>query len=251
VNRHWMQANQGAVPTMRDPQLQRKDGWVVYVVASLLMTACLWLGYTLQGYAAEPQQDITVQQGQLSVNLRAAEVWDVLTVIGQQAGITILGDPRPKARVSTQFTGMPLDEGLRRLLRLASLSSTMLYAHAPAGAMVLTSVYVFEEATGPAPHPQVAAAPPTEDRQEEVGRSFAEALAQLSTALPLAPQVGEHDGAERFRALLESAQHQTVPPRTGEENELARRFREALEQSLHPSDETSPSDLPQIIEYRE
>ena len=62
--------------------------------------------------------------------------------------------------------------------------------------------------------------------------------------------MGEHDGAERFRALLESAQRHAVSPRAGEENELARRFREALEQPLQPPDDTSPPDLPQM-EYQE
>ena len=233
---------------MRDQPRQRKDGWGVYVLASLLVTTCLLLGDTFQGYAAEPQQDIIVHQGRLSVNLRASDVWDVLMVIGEQSGITIRGNPRPKTRVSTQFTGIPLDEGLRRLLRLASLSSTMVYNHAATGA-VLTAVHVFEEATGAAPPLEIAVAPRTENRQEDGGQSFAEALAQLSSSVP-PPAVAEYDGAERFRALLESAQHHATPPKTGEDNELARRFREALEQSLQSPDDTNPRDLPHIG-YRE
>jgi hypothetical protein len=208
------------------------------------MTLIPWLGHDLQGYTAESPHDIMVHQGRLSVHLQEADVRDVLAAIGQQAGITILGDPGPGTRVSTQFTSMPLDEGLRHLLRLASLSSTMLYTHNPTGALVLTAVYVFEAGTGPAPDPQLTAEPSAEDRREEGGHSFAEAVAQLSRALPPPPQVGEHDGAERFRALLESAQHHVALPGAGEESELARRFREALEQPLQLPDDTRPPDLP-------
>jgi hypothetical protein len=135
-------------------------------------------------------------------------------------------------------------------LRLASLSSTMIYAHAPTGTVILTAVYVFEEATGPAPPPQLAAGPSAEDRREEASSSFADALAQLSTPLPPPSEVGQQDGVERFRALLESAKHYAASPGAGEENELARRFREALEQPLQPPDDTSPSDLPRM-EYQE
>jgi hypothetical protein len=156
--------------------------WTMRIVASLFTTLIPWLGHDVHGYAAESPYAITVHQGRLSVHLQEADVTDVLTVIGQQAGITILGDPRPETRVSTQFTGMPLDEGLPRLLRLGSLSSTMVYAHTPTGAMVLTAVYAFEEGTGPAQHPQVAVELTAEDDSESWGYSFAQALAQASSA---------------------------------------------------------------------
>jgi hypothetical protein len=216
------------------------------LVASLFMTLILWLGHAVPGDTAESQLDITVHEGRLSVHLQDADVGDVLAAIGRQAGMTILGNPRPGTRVSMQFSGMPLDEGLRRLLRLVSLSSTMLYAHAPTGVMVLTAVYVFEEGTGPAPPPQVAAEPKPEDGPEEEAHSFADALARLSTPLLPPPQVEEQDGVERFRALLESAQHYAASPGAAEENELTRRFREALEQPLQPPGDTSPPDLPQM-----
>ena len=101
---------------------------------------------------------------------------------------------------------------------------------------MLTAVYVFEESTGPAPHPQLAAEPPAEDDRAQGDISFAEALAQLSSAVPPLPEAGKNDGAARFRALLESAQHDASPLRAGEESALARRIREALEQPLQPPD---------------
>ena len=206
-----------------------RASWIISILACLFMTLIPWLGHGAQGHVAEAQQDITVYQGRLSVHLQEADVREVLTAIGQQAGITIHADLRAEIRVSTHFSGMVLDEGLRHLLRRASLSSTMVYTRGPAWAVMLTAVYVFEEATGPAPNPQLAAEPPSKDNREEGGTSFAEALAQLSSAVPPLAEVGKNDGAARFRALLESAQHNASPPGAGEESALARRFREALE----------------------
>ena len=55
---------------------------------------------------------------------------------------------------------------------------------------MLTAVYVFEESTGPAPHPQLAAEPPAEDDRAQGDISFAEALAQLQRSTPL-PEAGK------------------------------------------------------------
>jgi hypothetical protein len=213
-----------------------RASWIMSILAGLFITLIPWLGHGARGHVAEPQRDITVYQGRLSVHLQEADVRDVLTAIGQQAGITIFADLRPGIRVSTQFSGMGLDEGLRHLLRRASLSSTMIYTRGPAWVVMLTAVYVFEESTGPAPHPQLAAEPPAEDDRAEGNISFAEAMAQLSRAVPPLPEVGKNDGAAHFRALLESAQQDASPLRAGEESALARRIREALDQPLRPPD---------------
>jgi hypothetical protein len=227
-----------------------RAGWIMSLLASLFVTLIPWLGHGAQGHMLGSQRDIMVHQGRLSVHLWEADVRDVLTAIEQQAGITIHADLRPGIRVSTYFSGMLLDEGLRHLLRRASLSSTMVYTSGPASAVMLTAVYVFEEATGPAPTPQLATQPPAEDDREKGGISFAEALAQLSSVGPPLPEVGKNDGAASFRALLESAQHDASSPGAGAESALARRFREALEQLRQPPDETSPYDLPQM-EYQD
>ena len=109
-----------------------RAGWIMSILASLFMTLIPWLGHGAQGHVAESQQDITVYQGRLGPSAGSG-CEDVLTAIGQQAGITIFADLRPGIRVSTHFSGMVLDEGLRHLLRRASLSSTMVYTRGPHG----------------------------------------------------------------------------------------------------------------------
>jgi hypothetical protein len=116
--------------------------------------------------------------------------------------------------------------------------------------MVLTTVYVFEEGMEPPAHPQLAAEAPAEDRQEEAGRSFAEALAQFSSTVPPVPEVGKNDGAEHFRALLESAQHHAPPPEAGEESDLAHHLRKVLKQTLQSPDGIGPHDIP-AMEHRD
>jgi hypothetical protein len=122
------------------------------------------------------QMAVAVHEGQLSVDLREAPVQGVLAVIGQQAGLRVHGAAAAGRTVNAQFTDMPLDQGLRRLLRAASLSYTLLYARGPAATAILQEVRVFGEAPaqGPARHDraplergQHAAALPTPLPQEE------------------------------------------------------------------------------------
>lgn len=92
-----------------------------------------------------------VHEGQLSVDLREAPVRDVLRAIGQQAGLRVHVDAATNRTVSAQFMDMELEQGLRRLLRAASLSYTLLYAQGPAATVILQEVRVFGEARGEAP----------------------------------------------------------------------------------------------------
>jgi type II secretory pathway component GspD/PulD (secretin) len=93
---------------------------------------------------------VAVHEGRLSVDLREAPVREVLAVIGQQTGLHMHVDATANRTVSAQFTNMELDQGLRRLLRAASLSYTLRYAQGPAATVVLEEVRVFGEARGAA-----------------------------------------------------------------------------------------------------
>jgi type II secretory pathway component GspD/PulD (secretin) len=92
------------------------------------------------------QMHVTVKEGSLSVNLREASVREVLAMIGQQAGLRLRIDAAVTSMVSAQFTAMALDQGLRRLLRGASLSYALLYTRGPAATAILDEVRVFGEA---------------------------------------------------------------------------------------------------------
>ena len=104
---------------------------------------------------------LTVHQGRLSVDLWEAEVSKVLVRLGQATGVLITGSPTSGERVSAQFTDVELEVGLRRLLRLASLSHAIRYAQGPTGTMGVHEVRVFTAATeGPLSRPHETARDP-------------------------------------------------------------------------------------------
>jgi type II secretory pathway component GspD/PulD (secretin) len=122
----------------------------------------LWVGLMLllfltPGALATPptplgdRLHVAVHEGQLSVDLREVPVRDVLAAIGQQAGLRVHVGDSANRTVNAQFTDMELDQGLRRLLRSASLSYTLLYTRGQAATVILQEVRVFDEARGAAP----------------------------------------------------------------------------------------------------
>src|SRR5918996_1648953 len=81
----------------------------------------------------------------LGPGLHAADLGEVLAQIGQQAGIRISAGPSAGKKVSARFADVELEEGLRRLLRLASLSHLFLYSQGPAGTVAIAEVRVVGE----------------------------------------------------------------------------------------------------------
>jgi hypothetical protein len=165
------------------------QGWSCRLLMGVLMTLTVWTGgeplaRTRDAGSTPPrtlgaQVHVTVNRGSLSVDLREAPVREVLATIGQQAGFSVRIDATVNHTVSAQFTAMSLDEGLSRLLRVASLNYALLYTRSSAATAILHEVRVFsDERRGePADHDQEpvklahqAAArltpPPQEERAE-------------------------------------------------------------------------------------
>jgi type II secretory pathway component GspD/PulD (secretin) len=135
--------------TMKHPH-SSDPRWTCSLLVGLLIVLTVWT-------SAWPMKPLgagipmMVHEGQLSVNLRQAPVHDVLAAIGQQAGLRVHVDAATNRTISAQFTAMELEPGLRRLLRAASLSYTLLYAPGPAATVILQEVRVFGEARGAVP----------------------------------------------------------------------------------------------------
>jgi type II secretory pathway component GspD/PulD (secretin) len=149
-------------------QHRRIRYWLCSIVAGLLVLLTgmsAWSsGKGLYAEAARPQRvapgrAVVVHQGQLSVDVQAADLGEVLSQIGQQAGIRISAGPSTGKRVSAQFADVELEEGLRRLLRLASLSHLFLYGPGPAGTVAITEVRVLGEGTADPPSSTPVAKP--------------------------------------------------------------------------------------------
>ena len=67
--------------------------------------------------SAAKELSVAVHDGRLSVDVQEADLAEVLAHIGRQAGIRISAGPSAGKRVSASFTGVALEDGLRRLLR--------------------------------------------------------------------------------------------------------------------------------------
>jgi hypothetical protein len=123
--------------------------WRCCALIALLLALTAWTcAWPMQSPGAE--LPVVVHEGQLSVDLWEAPVRDVLAAIGLQAGLDVYADAAANATVYAQFTGVALDEGLRRLLRAASLSYSFLYVRDPAKMVTLQEVRVFGVTPGSA-----------------------------------------------------------------------------------------------------
>jgi hypothetical protein len=159
---------------------QQEGCWAFGVVTGLFVILLSWTGAWSQGQdlqaghtpprRAEKWLSVTVQQEQLSVDARGADMAELLAQIGQQASIRMLVPPSARRQISAQLAGLELDEGLRRLFRLASLSYAILYVRGPGGTVRITEVRVFGEKPGGAA--SLAQDPPSAgDRQEDAAAS--------------------------------------------------------------------------------
>jgi hypothetical protein len=82
------------------------------------------------------------------VDLRDADIAMVLSRIGEQAGFAVVTGPIAGRTVSIQFTDTELVQGLRRLLRLASLSYSLVYAARTESGVGIKELRVFSEGEG-------------------------------------------------------------------------------------------------------
>lgn len=121
----------------------RRSRCAVRLAAALLLTSIV--GARLAGADVAPSRptlEVTVEQGLVTVDVRQAPLADVLRRIGERAGfaLTIRGDlNRP---VTQGFSGVLLEDGLRRLTRGESVA--LVYAsRRPGGPPRLTELLVY------------------------------------------------------------------------------------------------------------
>jgi hypothetical protein len=213
-------------------------------VASLLVILLLvpvvppWAGAPPPGdlpvQRRAPHLQVTVHHGRLSVNLWEADLGEVLAQIQQQAGISIRVSPSPERTVSAQFTDVVLDQGLRRLLRLASRSYAMRFAPGPTGEIALQEVQVLAES--PAGDRSLAGAAETgEQPATEAGQRFIDAVLQRQAAAPAVAPEEEGEAASRFRDALERQAASAPGEPDAPETDAASRFLDAFERSSAPA----------------
>jgi hypothetical protein len=174
--------------------------------------------------------EVMVQAGRLSVDVQEADLAEVLAQIGRQASIRIAPGPSAGKRVSARFAGVELEEGLRRLLRLASLSHIFLYAQGRGGTVTISEVRVLAEGQETTPRPATSVEPRSQESDQAAGTPVGRGRRQ-------APEVAE--------PVLESP----PAPEPGEPSQLTRRVREVFQLGKEmgrraPTDqESSPGNI--------
>jgi hypothetical protein len=240
----------------------RRVGWPLGALTAVFLALTPWLeGALPQGTEQQAEATsqkspvqrghVAVQQGRLSVDLRNADVAAVFTEIERQAEIPLIIDPMDRQPISVQFSDIELEQGLRRILRLASLSYTILYTLKPDGNVDIKEVRVFAPEKK-APSQRLGAERNIEERVDEVGvgeasQRFVEAFAQAQAASPEAAEE-ESEAARRFREAFERTHEPAPEPSDEPESEASRRFREALKQGrprgVGAVPSTKPADTP-------
>jgi hypothetical protein len=218
---------------------QYKGYWIFGIVAGLLVLLIPCTGAWSQGKGLQAQDTrqrsaakglyVVVQEWRLSVDLQEADLGEVLTQVGRQAGIRISSGPSAGKRVSARFASVELEEGLRRLLRLASLSHIFLYANGPGGTVTISEVRVLGEGQDTTPRPATVVEPRVQENEQNAGTPVRKGRRQ-------APEV------------VEPVQESTPDPGQGEPSEVTRRVREVFKLSKEmkgkPADgqESSPHE---------
>jgi hypothetical protein len=233
------------VSRMRAARRRRYCGkwlWGIAVYSAALL-AC-WPVPILAGEAQGSRQDnaqtrarITVERGELSVDLRQADLQAVMAQIAEQAGITIIMDPKGRRTISTEFTNVELEAGIRRLLRGTSLSHTILYTREPAGTVAIKEVRVFGEGSGSEPlQPAVAKAEENTSGDDVISHA-APPLTQTPEDSPLAAGAEGSNAAASFLEAFELARRRAPqaasPTPEGKESEVIGAFRNLLQQQPH------------------
>jgi type II secretory pathway component GspD/PulD (secretin) len=225
-------------PLVTATYLHRRQGYRIcggvaslLVVLSLVLVERPWAGAPPPGEPSVPRlmprSQVAVHQGRLSVNLWETDIREVLVEIQYQSGIPISVSPGPEHKVSAQFTDVALDQGLRRLLQLASQSYAMRYALGPPGEVILQEVQVFSRAPVGNQSP-AGAAQGGDEHGSEAGQRFVDALLQRQVAAPAVAREDESD-AVRFREALERQAAPALERADAPASDAARRFREMLE----------------------
>lgn len=99
----------GAMIIMREKQKKRITLFVALIVGIL--------SFSLTLSTIAEQKEVKVEEGLLSVKLKEIELTSVLEEISLQTGIKIQIDESVKGKITMEFADIPLEEGLKKLLR--------------------------------------------------------------------------------------------------------------------------------------
>jgi hypothetical protein len=159
---------------------------------ALASTTPAFAGLNPEQIDAAPPASIAVEHGRLSVEVRDADLGEVLQEIAERAGFHLTATGR-LGRVTASFSGVPIEEGLRRVAPDCELMLVYQAPDAKRADQRLVDVRVF--AGSPSNDPVRAAAALAEIGRLVQTRANPSAIARLTELLGVAP-----DASVRSRA---------------------------------------------------
>jgi hypothetical protein len=196
--------------------------WLLSMLVGLLCCLVTCTGAWSEGKRLQPEgtrqkstakgRYVAVQDAWLSVDLQEADMGEVLEQIGRQAGIRISSGPSSGKQVSARFSGVELEEGIRRLMRSVSLSHIFIYANKPAGSVKISEIRVLGEGKEVTPYPSTLAEPGVQSDGQ-------------STDTPVGKPWGQTP------EVVLPVQELSPEPEQGEPSEVTRRVREVFQLS--------------------
>jgi hypothetical protein len=144
------------------------------------------------------------------VDLQEADMETVLAQIGQQTSIRMSSGPSAGKKVSARFSGVELEEGIRRLLRSASLNHVFMYSGKPGGSVTISEVRILGEGK-----PSVSS--PASVMESGMPPSEPASRAPAGKGRRQAPEIAQ------------PIQEATPEPEQGEPTEITRRVREVFQ----------------------
>jgi hypothetical protein len=229
---------------------RRPGTWGIGLVAGLLGLLMLGTGAWAQSpeppapdtrpRPAAPGLAVVVHQGRLSVDVQAADLGAVLAQIGQQAGLRIAAGPSPGKQVTARFTGVALEDGLRRLMRLASLSHSFLYARGPTGTVGLAEVRVWGEGQDERLRLAASTEPGVQVNTPHPGPPDRKARRQVRPGAARAGGSAESEAPQPIPDVVEAAPEPTRDPGYAAPSEATRRvldvFTRSKQMGARPAD---------------
>ena len=187
-------ATQGAAPARRTTRLLP-----AIPVGSLFLLLIAFLHHTAGGSFAATDQaapesaiQLSIHGGLLSLNVRDAALADLLRLIGDQASLRVTIQGTVNTIVTDSFTGLSLEEGIKRLGR----GNGLVLIYAPAGGASgtdgLTDVWVYEATPG--------------NREQIHAAATKQVPAPANAPVDRASQaLGQSERSDRIRAVRELA----------------------------------------------
>ncbi len=88
---------------------------------------------------------ITYNEGLLSLSVESINLNRVLTAVAKKAGISVTSPKQLEKAITAEFDGVPLEQGLRRILKGSSYALIYAPSGEENGAEIVSGVFVFPE----------------------------------------------------------------------------------------------------------